>query len=152
MPLASFRTSWTPSSTSNNSPVEWASRRSDRTRRLFSQRPIRLRDATAAITEYKRSTADPSGVVDLLLTFVESGTEQAADLGVGDDAYFMALERKASEAVAALDALSDAPRAAAVDRLIQLGEYQNQIGWSCGDFLGNVAARVKERYVERVKR
>ena len=50
----------------------------------LSQRPIRLRDASTVITEYKRSTADLPGVVDLLLTFVESGTEQAADLGVGD--------------------------------------------------------------------
>lgn len=54
----------------------------------LSQRPIRLRDAAATITDYKRSTGDLAGVVDLLLTFVEAGTEQAADLGYGDDAYF----------------------------------------------------------------
>src|ERR1700729_1507858 len=46
----------------------------------LSQRPIRLREASAAIAEYKRSTGDLGGVVDLLLTFVEAGTEQAADL------------------------------------------------------------------------
>ncbi|MEO7190267.1 MAG: hypothetical protein ABI051_04365 [Vicinamibacterales bacterium] len=117
----------------------------------LSQRPIRLRDATAAITEYKRSTADISGVVDLLLTFVEAGTQQAADLGCGDDPYFAALERKAREAVAALDGLPAAARAAAEERLIRLGEYQDRIGWGYGDFLGDVAASVKNRVAERAK-
>ena len=51
----------------------------------LSQRPIRLRDASAAITEYRRSTGDVAGSVDLMLTFVEAGTEQAVDLGYGDD-------------------------------------------------------------------
>lgn len=60
----------------------------------LSRQPVRLRDATATITEYKRTTGDLAGTVDLLLEFVEAGTEQAADLGFGDDAYFAALERK----------------------------------------------------------
>ena len=42
----------------------------------LSQRPIRLRDATETITEYKRSTGDLAGTIDLMLTFVEAGTEQ----------------------------------------------------------------------------
>lgn len=117
----------------------------------LSGRPIRLRDATAAITEYKRSTADLSGVVDLLLTFVEAGTEQAADLAYGDDAYFTALERKVREAVDALDGLPAAARAAAEDRLIRLGKYQDRLGWGYGDFLGDVAASVRNRATERAK-
>src|SRR2546428_12744775 len=60
----------------------------------FSRRRVSLRDATAAITEYRRSTGDLAGTVDLMLTFIESGTEQAADLGYGDENYFSALENK----------------------------------------------------------
>ena len=58
----------------------------------FSKRRISVRDAAAAIVEYRRSTGDASGTVDLMLTFVEAGTEQAADLGYGDEAYFDALQ------------------------------------------------------------
>lgn len=76
----------------------------------LSQRPIRLRDATAAINEYKRSTGDLAGAVDLMLEFVEAGTEQAADLGYGNEAYFAALERKVNELVRSLGALCDADR------------------------------------------
>jgi hypothetical protein len=111
----------------------------------FSKRPVRLRDATAAITEYKRSTGDLAGVVELLLTFVEAGTEQAADFGAGDDPYFATLERKMIEAVSALEALPDAARADSIERIIQLGEYRDRIGWGYGDFLGDTAARLQRR-------
>jgi hypothetical protein len=60
----------------------------------FSRRQVSVRDATMKITEYRRSTGDVAGMVDLMLTFLEAGTEQAADLGYGDESYFGALERK----------------------------------------------------------
>ena len=44
----------------------------------FSQRPIRLRDGTATIAEYKRATGDLAGTVDLMLEFVEAGTEHGS--------------------------------------------------------------------------
>jgi hypothetical protein len=109
----------------------------------FSQRPIRLRDATATITEYKRATGDLAGTVDLMLEFVEAGTEQAADLGYGDEAYFAALERKVKEVVQSLDALAEVDRKAVTERLVKLGEYRGTIGWGYCDFLGDIAASVQ---------
>jgi hypothetical protein len=111
----------------------------------FSQRPIRLRYAAAAIAAYKRSTGDLVGVVDLLLTFVEAGTMQAADLGYGNDAYFSTLERKLAGAVSLLKDLPDEARGEAVARFIRLGKYQERIGWGYGDYLADVAARVQRR-------
>ncbi len=116
----------------------------------LSQRPIRLRDANAAITEFKRSTGDIGGTVDLMLEFVEAGTEQAVDLGYEDDAYFAALERKLREVVQLLDALSEEDRAKAAARLIRLGEHQASIGWGYGDFLGEVSAKVQADSVSRM--
>ncbi|MEO7270579.1 MAG: hypothetical protein ABIX28_16310 [Vicinamibacterales bacterium] len=51
----------------------------------FSKRPVSVRDAAAAIVDYRRSTGDVSGTVDLMLTFLEAGTEQSADLGYGEE-------------------------------------------------------------------
>jgi hypothetical protein len=116
----------------------------------FSQRPIRLRDAAAAITDYKRSTGDLVGVVDLLLTFVEAGTEQAADLGYGDETYFSTLERKLAEAATLLDALPTEARGSAATRFIELGKYQDKIGWGYGDYLADMAARVQRRKSQKV--
>jgi len=118
----------------------------------LSKRPIRLRDATATITEYKRATGDLSGTFDLMLEFVEAGTEQAADLGYGDDAYFAALERKVQEIVSALDALAEADRESVIARLVALGKYEQVIGWGYGDFLADIAATVRRRRTGSTKR
>jgi hypothetical protein len=90
----------------------------------LTRRPIRLRDANAAITQFSRATGDVGGTVDLMLELVEAGTEQAVDLGYGDDAYFAALERKLDEVMELLDALSEEDRMTAVARLIRLGEHK----------------------------
>ena len=111
----------------------------------LSRRPIRLRDASATIVEYKRSTGDLAGVVDLLLTFVEAGTAQAADLGYGDETYFVTLERKLTEAVSLFEGLPEEARAESVERIIRLGTYQTKIGWGYGDFLADIAARVPRK-------
>lgn len=111
----------------------------------FSQRPIRLRDGTATIAEYRRATGDLGGTVDLMLEFVEAGTEQAAHLGYGEDSYFAALERKVKEILRSLDALPEADRRTATARLIMLGQYQGTIGWGYGDFLGDVATTLQAR-------
>jgi hypothetical protein len=109
----------------------------------LSQRPIRLRDASAAITEYRRSTGDLTGSVDLMLTFVEAGTEQAVDLGYGDASYFSALETKVAAVVKSLAELSDEERKSATARLVRVRNRARDIGWGYGDYLSDVLARLQ---------
>lgn len=105
----------------------------------FSRRGIRLREANAAITEYRRSTGDVAGSVDLMLTFVEAGTDHALDLGAGDDSYFAALEHKVDGIVRSLDALSADQRAAATARLVRIRDRaEGNIGWGYADWLDDV--------------
>jgi hypothetical protein len=111
----------------------------------LSQRPIRLRDATETIREYTQATGDVAGTIELLLEFVEAGTEQAADLGYGDDAYFTALERKVKEILRLLDELPNSERRSLTERIVRLGAYEGAIGWGYGDFLADVAAKVRGR-------
>lgn len=118
----------------------------------LSRRPISLREATATIAEYRRSTGDLVGCADLMVEFVEAGTEQAADLGCGDDAYFSALERKVNEVMRLLRDLPDGARLALTGRLVRLGEYRESIGWGYGDFLGDTATQLEARQaVQSVK-
>jgi hypothetical protein len=49
----------------------------------FSQRPVRVKEAERLIRHYRQATNDAEGTVDLMLSFVEAGTDQAADLGYG---------------------------------------------------------------------
>jgi hypothetical protein len=78
----------------------------------LSRRPISVREASAAITHYRRATGDPLGTADLMSSFVEAGTEQSVDLGYGDDGYFAALERKLD----AIDHATSSPEPRATSR------------------------------------
>ena len=110
----------------------------------FSRRRVSLRDATAAITEYRRSTGDVTGTVDLMLTFIEPGTEQAADLGYGDEDYFSALENKVDAVAKCWPTLSAEARAQAATRLACVRARAKDIGWGYGDYLDHVVARLKK--------
>jgi hypothetical protein len=77
-----------------------------------------------------------------MLEFVEAGTEQAADFGYGDDAYFTALEHKVNDIVRLLNDVPDGERRVLTERFSRLGTYRGAIGWGYGDFLADVAAKV----------
>jgi hypothetical protein len=109
----------------------------------FSRRRVSLRDATAAITEYRRSTGDVTGTVDLMLTFIEVGTEQAADLGYGDEDYFSALENKINAVAKSWPTLPADARAKAATRLAWVQERATAIGWGYGDYVDDVVTRLK---------
>lgn len=111
----------------------------------FSKRAISIRDAAAAIIEYKRSTGDLAGTVDLMLTFVEAGTEQAADLGYGDDAYFDALVSRLKAVAHAFDDLPEAARNNTIVRLEHIRSRARHVGWGYGDFVDEIATTLARR-------
>lgn len=109
----------------------------------LSRRQISVRDATATITEYRRSTGDIAGTVDLMLTFLEAGTEQAADLGYGDDSYFSALERKLDAVAKSWSDLSPEAREEATKRLDWVRRRAQDIGWGYGDYVADVVTALQ---------
>lgn len=109
----------------------------------LSRRQVSIRDATATITEYRRSTGDVSGTVDLMLTFLEAGTEQAADLGYGDDSYFAALERKLDALAKLWPDLSPDTRGEAAKRLDRIRKRAQDIGWGYGDYVDDVVTALQ---------
>lgn len=115
----------------------------------FSKRPISIRDAAAAITDYKRSTGDLAGTVDLMLTFVEAGTEQAADLGYGDDAYFNALASRLNDVAKAFGDLPEAARHRTLARLERIRSRAQHCGWGYGDVVDDMVATLIRRGAPR---
>jgi hypothetical protein len=110
-----------------------------------SKRQISVRDAAAVIVEYRRSTADVSGTVDLMLTFVEAGTEQAADLGYGDDAYFNALQIRLDAVAKEFDSLPADVRATVRARLGRIQARAQTVGWGFGDAVADVVHALDAR-------
>jgi hypothetical protein len=109
----------------------------------MSRRRVALRDANAAIAEYRRSTGDVAGTVDLMLTFIEAGTEQAADFGYGDETYFSALENKLDAVAKVWRDISPTTQVAMARRLARVRIVAQSIGWGYGDYVGDVVAQLE---------
>jgi hypothetical protein len=116
----------------------------------FSKRRVSVRDAAAAIVEYRRATGDASGTVDLMLTFVEAGTEQAADLGYGDAAYFDALEVRLDAVAKEFETLPADVQADVRTRLGRIQLRARAIGWGFSDAVDE-AVRALDARAARVK-
>jgi hypothetical protein len=117
----------------------------------FSKRRVSVRDAAAAILEYRRSTGDASGTVDLMLTFVEAGTEQAADLGYGDEAYFDALQVRLDDVAKQFDTLPTDVRANVRARLGRIQLRAHNIGWGFGDAVDDLLHALDARAARRAR-
>jgi hypothetical protein len=111
----------------------------------FSKRRVSVRDAAAAIVEYRRSTGDASGTVDLMLTFLEAGTEQAADLGYGDEAYFDALQIRLDAVAKEFDTLPPEVRANVRARLGRIQVRARNVGWGFGDAVDELLNALEAR-------
>jgi hypothetical protein len=110
----------------------------------LGRKPIRIEEAQRLIRHYERATGDVTGTVDLLLTFVAVGTDQAADLGYGNDAYFNALERKLRSAVNMVPRLGAEDFAKAREELLWIRNRAKNIGWGFSDAVDALTASVVE--------
>ena len=108
------------------------------------QQPVRIGEAKQLIRHYRQATMDIEGTVDLMLTFVKAGTEQAANLGYGEGKYFAALEKTLDEIHDALAELSPEWRRHAADRLQEIAFEAKSIGWGYGDYAQKIAGRANK--------
>jgi hypothetical protein len=111
----------------------------------FSKRPIRLADAKRLIGEYSCATGDAAGTLDLTLTFIEAGTEQAADLGFGEDAYFTSLCAALDAAEKLIRKVPPSVMQESAKRLARIAKRADATGWGYGDYAADVSARVSGR-------
>jgi len=83
---------------------------------------------------------------------VEAGTEQAADLGYGDERYFGALERALDSVVKGLSQLGPDALDRAIARLRRVAARAAVIGWGFGDYVQDLVAGVQEPAKEAAAR
>lgn len=110
----------------------------------FSRNLVRVGEAKRLIRHYREATSDIEGTAGLMLSFVEAGTEQAADLGYGEEAYFGALVRALEGVVDTLAKLSPDSRRDAVERIHEIADRAKSIGWGYCDSTQEIASRAKE--------
>ena len=82
-----------------------------------------------------------------MLTFVEAGTEQAADLGYGDEAYFNALQTRLDAVAKEFDTLPQEVRAQMRARLGRIQVRAHDVGWGFGDAVDELVRALDARAV-----
>jgi hypothetical protein len=98
------------------------------------QGKLDLRSARRTIRDYRKATSDPAGTVDLMLTYVESGTEFTNQFGDINESFYNSLESVLDEMVGLLRTAEGAalyPRFQ--DRVSRLARAASGIGWGYGD-------------------
>ena len=108
----------------------------------LSRHPVRVNEAKRLIRHYRQATSDIEGTVDLMLSFVEAGTEQAADLGYGEERYVKALEKALDGVADAVAELSPDLRWDAVERIHEIAIRAKSIGWGYCDYTQEIASRM----------
>jgi hypothetical protein len=114
----------------------------------LSRRRVRVAEAERLIRHFRLSTGDKVGTTELMLAFVEAGTEQAADLGYGNEAYFGALLRALQSVVDGLPSLPPEARSSVQGRLRDLRKPAARVAWGYPEAVREIIAK-SERAVQQ---
>lgn len=104
---------------------------------------IRLGDARKAIRAYRKATSDLAGTAELMLVYVESGTDCAQSYGVDYESFYSSLQSMLDDL---LDLLCDKRNRRLFERLRErlrnLEQTASDIGWGYGDYVSERLADV----------
>jgi hypothetical protein len=109
--------------------------------------PIELRRGRKAISDYRKAApADISGHVDLMLHFVESGTNQTLAYGDIDDGFYDSLCSMIDSILKIAPELAVAEHERVVERFIALdARTRSRIGWGYSDHVEAAAEEVARK-------
>ena len=104
---------------------------------------LNLREARQAVRDYRKATSDLAGTLELMLTYVEKGTEFTREYGDINEAFYNSLESVLEEAAQILKA----PTAASLyfefsNRLDDLKTEASHIGWGYGDSVREIVDKL----------
>jgi hypothetical protein len=123
---------------------------------FFGERGIsdvspRLRDARRLIQNYQMATKDSSGTLDLMLHYVETGTEFTNTYGDINEPFYNSLESVLVDFCKGIFKSPDPERAYVqfYKRLVPLKRAAYGIGWGYGDAVQEIINDLESRFKER---
>ena len=104
---------------------------------------LKLAEARKAIRDYRKATGNIAGTIELMLTYVEQGTAFTLEYGDIDEPFYNSLDSVLHDMVTPLcrDGARLYPRFR--DRIQQLAEDADGIGWGYGDSVGGQVAALE---------
>ncbi len=93
-----------------------------------------LADARKAIRDYRKATSDTTGALDLMLTYVETGTRFALEFGDLDEPCYNSLSSVLEEVKSTLQCNQESTLYGQFSqRLHDLADKARDLGWGYGD-------------------
>ena len=105
---------------------------------------LNLGEARKTIRDYRKATGNLAGTAELLMTFVEQGTEFTYDYGDIDERFYNSVESVLDELAALLhgDARETYPTFS--ERLARVEQLSDGIGWDFHDYIEGVVWQLEE--------
>lgn len=105
---------------------------------------LKLGEARKAIRDYRKATGNVAGVAELLMTYVENGTEFTREFGDIDERFYNSVESVLVELAGLLRGAGREMYPQFRDRLARLDERAASIGWGFHDFVGDVVRLLEQ--------
>jgi hypothetical protein len=123
---------------------------------FFGERGIsddlpRLRDARRLIRDYRKATKDTVGTLDLMLHYVETGTEFTNTYGDTNEPFYTSLESVLNDFCESIFKLFNPEQSYRQfnTRLVALRKAAYGIGWGYGDAVQEILDDLKSRFDRR---
>jgi len=96
---------------------------------------LKLGEARKAIRDYRKATGNLTGTIDLMLTYVENGTEFTHEFGDINESFYNSLESVLNEMAQLLLGEGSELYPQFRERIQRLTIHADHIGWGYGDSL-----------------
>lgn len=105
---------------------------------------LKLGEARKAIRDYRKATGSLPGTAELLIFYVENGTRFTREYGDIDERFYDSMESALRELATLLRGEARDLYPQVRERLAQVGQMANGIGWGYGDFVTDLVYRLEE--------
>ena len=104
---------------------------------------LKLSEARKAIRDYRKATGNLDGTIDLMLTYVENGTEFTHQFGDINESFYNSLESVLNEIAQLLMGEGREFYSQFRERIQRLTNHADDIGWGYGDALRDQVYQLK---------
>ena len=106
---------------------------------------LKLAEASKAIRDYRKATGNLAGTIDLMLTYVENGTEFTYQFGDINESFYDSLESVLNEMAQLFlrEGSEHYPRFQ--ERVVRLTTHARSLGWGYGDALRDQVGLLEDK-------
>ncbi|MCX7050056.1 MAG: hypothetical protein NTX50_31805 [Candidatus Sumerlaeota bacterium] len=104
---------------------------------------LKLGEARKAIRDFRKATRNVAGTAELLMTYVENGTQFTKMYGDIDEPFYSSVESALSELTALLRGAARELYPQFRDRLASVERMAYGIGWGFSDNVGDIVGQLK---------